>query len=432
MKVLLISENRCTDNLVPYPLGLAYIAAAAREAGHEVTALDMMFSADPLADLESAITEREPDVIGLSLRNIDNQDIRNPVTFMPWVKEVVETIRARSQVPVILGGTGFTLFPGQCLEYLGLEMGIVGEGEETFPALLERLAGRRDPAGMPGVILRRDGRIIPGPSPARPDFATLPLPDRDVVDVRPYRWSPVAESTYLANLEARRGCHMRCIYCPNPLIEGREMRLRPLEAVADELASLERDYGLPAAMFVDALFNYPLDYTLELCDAIASRGTTIRWACSLNPSFYDPRLAPAMRRAGCMGVSLGNESGSEDTLAALRKDFSKADAARMIRQIKDAGLRVVCFLLLGGPGETRETVQESVAFLDELAPDQVTVTVGIRIYPGCELADIALREGVISPGRNLLEPAFYLASPVADWLYDYMREACDARPGWAM
>ncbi len=432
MKVLLVSENRCKDNLVPYPLGLAYVAASLQRAGHEIAGVDLMFADEPLAELAKAVSSFEPDCIGLSLRNIDNQDLRSPVFFMPWVKEVVDTVRNNSRAPIIPGGTGFTLFPLECLEYLDLEVGIVGEGEETFPALLDCLAAGVDPAGLPGVALRREGRGFIGPAADRPDFAALPLPDRDVVDVRPYRWSPFEQPTYLANLEARRGCHMRCIYCPNPAIEGRRMRLRPPAAVADELASLERDYGLPAAMFVDALFNYPPEYSLDLCSEIAARELGIHWAGSLNPSFYEPRLTAELRRAGCMGVSLGNESGSEDTLSALRKDFTKQEAARMIREIKDEGLRVVCFLLLGGPGETKETVQESIAFLDELAPHQVTVTVGIRIYPGCELHDIALREGVIAPGQNLLHPAFYLASPVADWLWDYMREQCDGRPGWEM
>jgi radical SAM superfamily enzyme YgiQ (UPF0313 family) len=206
----------------------------------------------------------------------------------------------------------------------------------------------------------------------------------------------------------------------------------PSSAVADELVSLENDFGLRAALFVDALFNYPPEYALKLCSDIIARRNDLRWVCSLNPRFYDPHLTEAMSRAGCMGVSLGNESGSDEMLAALRKDFSKADAARMIRQIQDSGMRVSCFLLLGGPGETRETVAESIEFLEELAPDQATVTVGIRIYPGCELHGVALREGMISPEQNLLYPAFYLAPAVQDWLWDYMREQCDQHPGWLM
>ncbi len=432
MRVLLISENHYTENLVPYPLGLAYLAAAARAAGHEVQALDLMFSGDPSRDLRESLTSFEPQCIGLSLRNIDNQDIRRPVFFMPWVKEVVDVIRSFSTAPIVLGGTGFTLFPLECLEYLDLEMGVVGEGEQTFLQLLDCLAAGSNPGGLPGVAVRRKGTGLRGPPSDYPDFSAVPLPDRVTVDVRGYQWAPGRPAQYLANLQARRGCHMRCIYCPNPLIEGTNIRLRPASAVAEELASLETDFGLRAALFVDALFNYPAGYALELCKEIAARRTSIRWACSLNPRFYDPRLTQEMSRAGCMGVSLGNESGSDQMLAALRKDFSKAEAARMIRQIREAGMRVTCFLLLGGPGETRETVNESIEFLTELAPDQVTATVGIRIYPGCELHSTALREGVISPEQNLLYPAFYLAPAVQDWLYDYMRDQCGMRPGWVM
>ncbi len=432
MRVLLISENRHTANLVPYPLGLAYLAGALAAAGHEVQALDLMFSTDPREDLHRVIVSFKPECIGLSLRNIDNQDLRDPVFFMPWVKEVAEVIQSFSPAPIVLGGTGFTLFPLECLEYLELEMGVVGEGEETFLRLLDCFAAGSNPAGLPGVAVRRKGTGLLGPAPDCPDFSSIPLPDRNTVDVRGYRWSPRGPVQYLANLQARRGCHLRCIYCPNPLIEGTNIRLRPTAAVADELVSLENDFGLLAALFVDALFNYPPEYALKLCSDIAARRNDLRWVCSLNPRFYDPRLTEAMSGAGCMGVSLGNESGSDEMLAALRKDFSKADAARMIRQIQDSGMRVTCFLLLGGPGETRETVAESIEFLEELAPDQVTVTVGIRIYPGCELHGLALREGVITSRQNLLYPAFYLAPAVQDWLWDYMREQCDQHPGWLM
>jgi radical SAM superfamily enzyme YgiQ (UPF0313 family) len=119
-------------------------------------------------------------------------------------------------------------------------------------------------------------------------------------------------------------------------------------------------------------------------------------------------------------------------LAALRKGFSKEDILATVQAARAAGLGFYCFLLLGGPGETRQSVQESVAFLDELEPQSVRVTTGIRIYPGCELNDIALREGALAPGQNLLYPAFYTAPEVDPWLHDHMREVCRDRPGWML
>ena len=225
---------------------------------------------------------------------------------------------------------------------------------------------------------------------------------------------------------------MRCIYCTNPLVEGRSVRLREPQAVADELQSLEDDYGIKTATFTDSLFNYPADYSTLLCREIAKRRLSLRWTCSFTPVNPDPELIGLLPEAGCFFLSIGNESGSEDMLAALRKGFSKKEVLKAVKEVRRAGLMFNCFLLLGGPGETGRTVEESVEFVSELEPTAVTVTVGIRIYPGCELYDIALREKVITPDQNLLYPTFYLAPEVEPWLYEYMRGVCGERAGWLL
>jgi len=432
MRVLLISENRCRENLVPYPLGTAYVAAAAREAGHEVTGLDLMFSLDPLLEVSESIQRFVPDCIGLSVRNIDNQDKYNMEFYLPDVREIINSIKSVTRAPVVLGGAGFTIFPLECLEYFDLEVGIVGEGEVAFVELLECLSAGNDPQDLPGLALRRNGKGRVNPPGPYPDFKRISLPDRNSFDVRTYNWTPGSGPPYVANLQARRGCHMRCIYCTNPLLEGRNIRMREPEAVADELQLLEDDYGIKTATFTDSLFNYPNDYSIELCREIAKRHLSLRWTCSFTPINPDPGLIGLLREAGCFFISLGNESGSEDMLTALRKDFSKKEILQSVKEAKRVDLMLNCFLLLGGPGETRQTVEESVEFVSELGPNAVTVTVGIRIYSGCELHDIALREKVITPGGNLLYPTFYLAPEVEPWLYEYMRGVCSERAGWSM
>ncbi len=432
MRVLMVSENRCRNNLVPFPLGAASVAASLEQAGHEVAGLDLMFSASPENDIEEAIRSFDPECIGLSIRNIDDQDMRQPTFFLEELLPVIGALRRLSAAPIIAGGSGFSIFPLECLEYLGLEHGITGEGEAAFCAFLKAMEAGGDPSELPGVASLKAGRgtLVP---PAPPlDLASLPLPDRDVFDVRPYSWRPGAEVQFLANLQGRRGCHMRCIYCPNPIIEGCRQRMRPPAQVAAELELLETRYGLPAALFVDALFNHPLDYCEELLAHIAAHRQAIRWVCSLNPHFFRPGLAERMAQAGCAGVSIGNESGSDEILRSLRKDFTRAEIKRLAGEIKASGIRSTFFLLLGGPDETSETVRRSIELLDLLQPEQVTVTVGIRIYPGCELERIATGRGLIEPGRNLLQPAFYLEPALADWLMGFMEETCAARPGWSM
>ncbi len=430
MKVLLISENRCRDNLIPYPLGVSYIAAAAREAGHEVSGLDLMYSDNHLAEVAGQVRSFRPDCIGLAIRNIDNQDMHTSEFYLPQVKEIVDAIKSETGAPIILGGAGFTIFPLECLEYLDLQMGIVGEGERSFIELLKRLESDVEVEETPGLAMRRDGTGIKNPPGPHAWPGIIPLPDRDIFEVEPYNYIPGKGPPRMANLQARRGCHLHCIYCTSPRVEGKLMRVRDARSVAGELASLERDHGSRNAIFVDSLFNYPIDYTAGLCREIAARSLSIKWHCNLNPLYCQPELLRLLREAGCASLSLGNESGSEDILQSLKKGFSKDDVVRSITQAKQLGFYLNCFLLLGGPGENEETVRESVELMSELEVDAVRVTVGVRIYPDCELYDIALRDGFISRDQNLLNPAFYISSDTADWLYDYMREICDEREGW--
>jgi len=432
MKVLLISENRCRDNLIPFPLGIACVAAAAKQAGHEISCLDLMFSQDAVADTVERIRSFRPDCVGLSLRNIDNQDKQASEFYPPAAKEVADAIKAETDAPLILGGAGFTIFPLECLEYMDVEMGIVGEGERSFVEVLERLQAGAALEDAPGLAMYRhdEGRVNPPGPHAWPGL--FPPPERDLLDVTRYNWVPGSEPAYVANLQSRRGCHMRCIYCSSPTVEGRMMRVREATAVADELASLERDYGIGIAVFTDSLFNHPTDYTRELCREIAARKLSLKWYANLNPLYCDFDTMRMMKGAGCFGLSIGNESGSEDILQSLKKGFTRDQVIKAVSDAKRLGFRINCFLLLGGPGENEDTVRDSVELMEELDPDMVGVTVGIRIYPGCDLYHIALRERVIEPGQNLLYPAFYISPQLEEWLYPYMRDLCDRHRGWSL
>lgn len=431
MRVLLISENRCMENLIPFPLGIASVAASVAAAGHEVRGLDLMFSDDPCSDVALAVREFSPHCVGLSIRNIDNQDMHSTEFYLPPLRQIIASIRAETEAPVVTGGSGFSIFPIECMEYLDLEMGVVGEGEEAFPLLLGCLETGSDPSLVGGVALRQNGRGAvnrPGPPP---DMDTLAPPDRETFDVRLYNRAPGDVPPYTANLQSRRGCHMSCIYCSTPMVEGRRVRFRRPSKVADELETLD-GIGIRNAVFTDSLFNYPTNYTARLCREIAERKLAIGWSASFNPACSDPGLFPLMSRAGCHTLSIGNESGSEQVLSALRKGFSRDDVVKAVSAARDAGIKVMCFLMFGGPGENRSTVDESVALLDDLEPDSVRVTVGIRIYPGCELHRTALREGVVAPGQNLLFPAFYVSPGAEPWLYEHVRSLCDGRAGWAL
>src|SRR5208283_1954799 len=157
MRILLISANREEINMLTWPLGLACVAAATQKAGHDVRLLDLIEANDPNAALREAIHEFLPDVIGISVRNIDNQSMEEPQFLLEEVREVIAACRGLSEAPIVLGGAGYSIFPESSLEYLGADMGIQGEGEKAFLALLERIEEGRDFSGVPSLYVAAAG-----------------------------------------------------------------------------------------------------------------------------------------------------------------------------------------------------------------------------------------------------------------------------------
>jgi radical SAM superfamily enzyme YgiQ (UPF0313 family) len=413
MRVLLISANTETINMPTAPLGLGLVAEAARRAGHEVRFLDLMFQADPAEALRQVIAAFGPQAIGVSVRNIDDQNMESPKFLLEKVKPVVAECRAATTAPIILGGAGFSIFPDETLAYLGADFGVSGDGETAFPALLEALEAGGDPGGVAGV--HAPGRRAIGAAfPASLD--ALPLPEQDAwAAVDPQRadiWLPI---------QSRRGCPNDCSYCSTARIQGRVTRLRSPRRVVDHLERLARA-GFSRFFFVDNSFNIPESQGLEICREIAARKLNVKWRCIVYPHRLSPELATAMAQAGCVEASLGFESGSDRVLRAMNKHFTPDDVRRVAATLAGAGIRRFGFLLLGGPGEDRATVDESFAFAASLKLDGLKTTVGIRIYPGTPLAERAVADGLIAPHENLLTPHFYLSREVAHWIRDVVKE----------
>ena len=181
---------------------------------------------------------------------------------------------------------------------------------------------------------------------------------------------------------------------------------------------------------MDNTFNLPEHYAQALCEQITAAGLDIRWRAILYPGQVSEKLVRAMARSGCRDVALGFESGFQPILDALNKRFSLDDIRRASRLLADHGIARMGFLLLGGPGETRETVLQSLAFADSLNLEAVKLSVGLRIYPYTALARLAMQEGVIGPDDDLLQPRFYIARGLEPWLRETVRTWMADRPNW--
>jgi radical SAM superfamily enzyme YgiQ (UPF0313 family) len=431
MRILFISPNQCRLVFLPLPLGLASVVASVAPE-HEVWVLDFMFLDDPLAEVDRAVAEFRPEIIGVSVRNIDNQDSVHPEAYFPQVKELVDRLKKLSPAPVVLGGAGFSVAHRAFMAYTGADFGIVGEGEESFKRFLAASAGRKWEA-VPGLYWRRDGELrLNPPEPIR-RLNLLPAPALDYFT--PLSYQETAGSAGLPGLipvQSRRGCPMRCIYCSTPLLEGAATRSWPPEQVASWLADWHEKWGLHRFYFVDNIFNCPPEYGRRLCRAIAARRLPLEWSCLINPAFPDPELFHLIREAGGALVQLGNESGSDLVLTGLGKGFARQQVERSMKLLQAEGLPFTCFLLLGGPGETRETVEESVALLESYEPKMVNLKAGIRIHPGVPLHRRAVAEGVISPEDDLLWPRYYLAPAIREWIGDYLEQLTARHPNWIL
>lgn len=222
---------------------------------------------------------------------------------------------------------------------------------------------------------------------------------------------------------------MTCSYCSTPTIEGKSVRWRSPESVTAWMTRWV-EHGFRQFYFVDNTFNLPPAYAIHLCSTIVEAGLDISWKCILFPGGLAPKLVEMLAKAGCNEVSIGFESGSASMLRQMNKQFDPAEVRRASELLRQHNIRRMGFLLLGGPGETKETAEESLAFAESLELDTVKISIGVRIYPHTEVARRAIDEGLIAGEADLLLPRFYLARDLEDYLYEASAKYMSRRSNW--
>ncbi len=401
------------------------VAEAAEQAGHVVSLLDLMFLADPLRALKAALGKTKYDVIGLSVRNIDNCEMETPRFYIPELISLIEAVRKLTAAPIILGGASLPVMPEEILRATGVTCAVIGDGEAVFPHLLERL-GRNEPwEDLPGIAsLVNNTFRANAPAPGIPRSCSAP-------DYR--RWlnmKSYCSSLSTVPLQTKFGCCFQCVYCTYRRIEGNAYQLLEPESVA-ETALRFASSGLHDIEIVDNVFNAPYDHALAVCESLIRAKPRARFqSVELNPSSFDNRLLSAMERAGFVGIGLTVESASDAVLTSLRKGFTAREVHAAATVVKTHRLPCLWIFLLGGPGETRETVQETLRFAEKyIRPhDAAYFNVGIRIYPGTELESIARSQSVLSlPASSMLAPVFYVSPDVeADWITQQVKQSMNS------
>jgi tryptophan 2-C-methyltransferase len=251
----------------------------------------------------------------------------------------------------------------------------------------------------------------------------LPLPRREAVDNRRY----FCEGG-MGGVETKRGCEQSCIYCADPLAKGRRYRLRPPSIVADEIEVL-LGKGIANLHLCDSEFNLPYGHAVKVCEEIIRRGLGERlaWYAYLSPVPFTEELALLMIKAGCRGINFGVDHAADRMLKNLGRPFTAADIKETAAICHRLEIPFMYDLLLGGPGEDRESLATAISFMNEIEPSRVGISAGIRIYPGTRLAEIALADiekgnanvrGTINP--DFFAPIFYVSHGMGDELYPFI------------
>jgi len=421
----LINTNRMLPPIAP--VGLDYLAEAVRRAGFEVDLLDLCLADDHHAALAEYFADHRPELVGASLRNVDDCFWPSGASFLPDLKQIVDTVRALSGAPIVLGGVGFSIFAREIVEHTAADFGIRGDGEQACVALIGQLRGPRRWDQVEGLIYREGGRATAhGPAGGgQSHFRSLRRENwdsprerlRGMLRSNPPAWprqlsiptsrDTVDNATYFRRggqigVETKRGCPRQCIYCADPLAKGTAARLRSPTEVADEVQALLAQ-GVDVLHLCDSEFNVPSDHARLVCDELVRRQLPrrVRWYAYLAVTPFDADLARRMAAAGCVGINFTGDAAHPAMLATYRQPHRQEDLAQAVKLCRSSGMAVMLDLLLGGPGETPQTVAETIRFVKQIDPDCAGAALGVRVYPGTAMAEMVAAEGSFETNPNI-------------------------------
>lgn len=424
-KILLINSNQMKPAVTP--IALDYLSHALKKAGHDIELLDMSFSSSIDESLSQYFAANSPAVIGITVRNLDDAYYLSQDFFIPKIRDLVAAIKQYSDAPIVLGGVGFSISPCQIVEYSGANFGIQGEGERVFPELIKRILSGKDPSDIPGLIYNGSSGFTSNPQ-AFSELDFLSDCKREFVDNERY-----FREGGMGSIETRRGCGENCIYCPEPAVKGRKYRLRKPKHVADEIQSL-LDRGINYFHTCDCEFNLPIGYAKKVCQEIIERGLgdNIRWYAYASPAPFSEELMRLMKMAGCAGIDFGVDSGSDIILENLGRSHKKKDIIKLAELCHKYEMIFMYDLLLGGPGETEDTLKETIELMKEVKPSRVGVSTGVRIYPRTQLSEIVRKEGVsvdnpslygnIEGNEDFFRPIFYISPAIGEKIHARVSE----------
>ncbi len=414
-KLLFVSANRYANPYPVYPLGITYLYTYLTERlpHYEIKIFDFNLSTPEM--FRETLQEFQPDYIGLSLRNVDDVNFYSQESFINGYKAIVDIVRETTSVPLIIGGSAFSIYPRDLFEFFSPDYGVQGEGEESLYNFLVSLDAGKPDLTVDGLVYRSGDEILVN---GRKSF--IKTPDLDFVDnsMLEFYWDKAG----MVNVQTKRGCPYNCIYCTYPLIEGHNVRTLDPDKIVHTLRQLYEKHKIDYVFFTDSVFNISNSFNVELATKMIGSKLPMHWGAYFSPHNLSLENLKLFAAAGLTHIEFGTESLSDTTLKKYGKHFDVDEVVRVSDYCNQAGIYFCHFMIIGGYGETEETINESFENSRRIENTVFFPFVGMRIYPGTVLHKIAIEEGIIKATDNLLEPVYYVAPGIN---YDTLKERAD-------
>jgi radical SAM superfamily enzyme YgiQ (UPF0313 family) len=409
--IALVSANMHRIPYPVYPLGISYLTSylSIHLPDCEVQVFD--FNRGTYDSFAAFLKCNEFDLVGISLRNFDDSTHTYCTNlFIAHYREIMRIARAHTQAPVVLGGAGFSVFPELIFNELNPDYAILGEGEAALKELIAALSDGSDPTAIDRLAWRdADGKFRINASGKMPGTNYISSPLLHVEnDWAEYYW----HSSGMLNIQTKRGCPYNCIFCSYPLIDGRTVRTLDAKTVVANIEELYFAKGISYLFFTDSIFNIHKDYNEELARRLTESKADIRWGAYFAPHNLTADDLKLYQQSGLTHVEFGSDSLSDRQLEHYNKKFRMSDIREQSMYCSNLGIFYAHFLILGGYGETDETLDETFAHSRELGLTVYFPYIGMRVYPDTQLCDIALREGLIRSPNDLINPVYYLSKEI--------------------
>jgi radical SAM superfamily enzyme YgiQ (UPF0313 family) len=410
-KLLFISANRFTIPYPVYPLGISYLFTYLTERLPEYQIRIFDFNMNTPGALQEYLTDFAPDYVGVSLRNVDDVNFYTQESFITGYSTIMEIIRNTVKTPVIIGGSGFSIYPVEFFRLLKPDYGIKGEGEESLYKFLLSLDEGKPDLTIEGLVYQQDDQIRVN---NRTHFIKTPDLSFDS-ELLPFYWDKAG----MVNIQTKRGCPYNCIYCTYPLIEGSIVRTLDPDKIIHTLRGLYEKHKIDYLFFTDSVFNISNNFNVELAEKLIDSKLPIHWGAYFSPHNLSADHLKLYARAGLTHIEFGTESLSDTTLKHYGKHFDVDEVVRVSEYCNEAEIYFCHFMIIGGYGETEATIDESFENAKRIANTVFFPFIGMRIYPGTVLHKISLAEGLVKPGDDLIEPVYYIAPGIN---YDTLKD----------